>query len=179
MLSFVASDLFPGARGLILAAISAAAMSTLSSSVNSSASSLLDDLLGSWTSRQSDRTALWTARATTLLFTVAQAAVAFMGAQVIRGNQVVVNKVLAIAGFAAGLLLGLYFLGLLVGRAPSWLAILSLAAGASVSFTVLYLGWHWLWYPVVGSLSTLACGLVLMSILAPLSVSTPKGPPHD
>jgi SSS family solute:Na+ symporter len=170
MLSFVASDLFPGARGLILAAISAAAMSTLSSSVNSSASSLLDDLLGSWTSRQSDRTALWTARATTLLF---------MGAQVIRGNQVVVNKVLAIAGFAAGLLLGLYFLGLLVGRAPSWLAILSLAAGASVSFTVLYLGWHWLWYPVVGSLSTLACGLVLMSILAPLSVSTPKGPPHD
>jgi solute:Na+ symporter, SSS family len=174
ILNFVASDLFSGARGLILAAVCAAAMSTLSSSVNSSASSLLDDLFAGWTSRQSDSTALWAARFATILFTVAQATVAFMAEYVIR-DQVVVDRALAIAGFAAGLLLGLYFLGLLVGKAPSWLAILSLAVGIAVNLNIFLLGWHWLWYPFAGSTSTLAFGLVLFFIRRVIVGSPPQG----
>lgn len=174
LMSFVALDLFPGARGLILAAVCAAAMSTLSSSVNSSASSLLDDLLAAWTARQSDSVALWAARLCTLLFTSAQAGIALVAASIVR-DSTVVDQVLAIAGFGAGLLLGLYFLGLLVGGAPSWLAIGSLAAGIAVNLTIFQLGWSGLWFSFTGSLSTLAFGLLLFALRRAVVGSPPRG----
>jgi Na+/proline symporter len=161
LLSFVAKDLYPGLTGLVLAAICAAAMSTLSSSVNSSASSLLDDLFAGWTTRQSDAASLWAARLMTLVFTALQAAIA-LGAEYAIRDQSVVDQVLAIAGFAAGLLLGLYFLGLLVGKAPTWIAVVSLVAGASVNLWVTYLAWNTYWFSFTGSLATLACGLLLV-----------------
>ncbi len=167
LLNFVAGDLAPGIRGLILASVCAAAMSTLSSSVNSSASSFLDDLLASWTNRQADRTALWAARFSTLLFAVAQAGVALAAGYAIREGLIedsIVGQVLKVAGFAAGLLLGLYFLGLKVGKAPTWVAAVSLAVGTAVNFLVYTYGWSPYWFAFTGSLATFGCGLGLMSM---------------
>lgn len=190
--SFVVNDVGVGVRGVILAAVFAAAMSTLSSSVNSSASSLLEDFFGDWYRNLPDWTALHTARLLTLFFVAAQTAVA-LGAHWLAFEQSTVSVVLAIAGFSAGLLLGLYFLGLAVGSARSWQAISALAMGIVATTTALaggYYEWwekvHWLWFPLIGSGVTLATGLLLVTLVPPadkprqnLPISEGEGLSHD
>jgi len=129
--SFIVTELPLGVRGIILAAVFAAAMSTLSSSVNSSSSSLLQDFgRQAWNDLSEERRMLL-ARGFTLLFTLFQAAVAIVA---FRGNfaETVVDQALAIAGFSAGLLLGLFFVALVIGRASSLWANLGLLTGAAV-----------------------------------------------
>ncbi len=129
--TFIVGELPLGIRGIILAAVFAAAMSTLSSSVNSSSSSLLQDLgRKSWHELPEQRR-LRLAQGFTLLFTIAQAAVAIIA---FRGQfaDTVVNQALAIAGFSAGLLLGLFFVALVIGRVSSLLANIGLLTGATV-----------------------------------------------
>lgn len=173
LVSFVVRDVPAGIRGVILAAILAAAMSTLSSSVNSSASSLLDDLGAWWVRNWSNQATLAAARWTTLLFTVAQAAVAICAYR--WGTERVIDQVLAIAGFAAGLLLGLYFLGLLVGRAESWQANVALVVGCVTTSLFLAYGYNHLWLPMVGSCSTLLTGLLLVALFG----TDPRHQPTD
>ncbi|MEW4564536.1 transporter [Bremerella sp. JC770] len=129
--TFIVGELPVGIRGIILAAVFAAAMSTLSSSVNSSSSSLLQDLgLSTW-NNLSEQRRLRLARLLTLLFTLAQAVVAVVA---YRGHfaDTVVNQALAIAGFSAGLLLGLFLVALIKGRVSSVLANVGLLTGAAV-----------------------------------------------
>lgn len=129
--TFIVGELPLGIRGIILAAVFAAAMSTLSSSVNSSSSSLLQDFgRQAWSDLPEERR-LRLARAFTVLFTLSQAAVAVIA---FRGDfaDTVVNQALAIAGFSAGLLLGLFFVALVVGRVSSILANIGLLTGAAV-----------------------------------------------
>lgn len=162
--SFIASEVPAGILGVIFAAIFAAAMSTLSSSVNSSASSLLDDLGGRWTSGLSDSQSLFAARVATLFFTAAQAAVA-IGFHLAGSAQSVVDKVLAVAGFSAGLLLGLYFLGLVVKRAPSAVAVVALVVGAATTSYALWMKVNGFWFPIIASQTTLVTGLLLWALL--------------
>lgn len=159
--SFVVTDVTSGLRGIILAAVFAAAMSTLSSSVNSSASSLLDDIAGPWYHQLSDRKSLAVARLLTLFFVAAQSAIA-IGAHAFIDDTSVITTVLSIAGFAAGLLLGLYFLGSLVGSAPNWQAIAALVVGATVTSFAYRAGVNGLWFSVIGCLTTLTTGLALI-----------------
>ncbi|QDU57569.1 sodium:solute symporter family transporter [Aeoliella mucimassa] len=168
--NFVVNDVGIGVRGVILAAVFAAAMSTLSSSVNSSASSLLDDLAAPWTRGMSDSAGLMAARVTTLFFTIAQAGVALLAYSWVT-DMAIVDQVLAIAGFSAGLLLGLYFLGLSMGTAKSWQAIAALAVGGCVTGTALFNGVNGFWFPVIGSGTTLLTGVLLIK-LSPSSSET-------
>jgi Na+/proline symporter len=168
--SFVVHDMGPGVRGLILAAVFAAAMSTLSSSVNASASSLLDDLAAPWVRDWSDRANLLAARLLTAMFTMAQAVVA-IAAYRLAAEPAIVDQVLAIAGFAAGLLLGLFFLGLLMGTAKSWQAITALAVGGAVTFFAMDHGVSGYWFPAIGSGTTLLAGTLLV-VLSPPPLDT-------
>lgn len=168
--SFVVTELPSGVRGFILAAVFAAAMSTLSSSVNSSASSLLDDLLAPWIRHWSEQQSLVAARILTAVFTIAQAFVA-IGFYRAAADNAIIMQALAIAGFVAGLLLGLYFLGMWVGRAQNWQAITALIVGAAVTTGALYQGIHWLWFPVIGAGTTMATGVVLTMLFPASEIS--------
>lgn len=129
--TFIVGELPIGIRGIILAAVFAAAMSTLSSSVNSSSSSMLQDFGRQAWSDLPEEKRMRLARGFTLLFTLSQAAVAIIA---FRGHfaDTVVNQALAIAGFSAGLLLGLFFVALVIGRVSSVLANIGLLTGAAV-----------------------------------------------
>ena len=151
--SFIVNDLPTGIRGIILAAVFAAAMSTLSSSVNSSSSSLLDDLGGSLFGKLPDSRRLMLARVFTLLFTFLQAVVAIVAYEMSWVDSVV-GQALAIAGFSAGLLLGLFLIALTIGRVPSLIANIGLLLGAVVALCV----WHFTdvsgyWNSLIGSVS--------------------------
>ncbi|MCC9609151.1 sodium/solute symporter [Blastopirellula sp. JC732] len=175
---FIVDDLPIGVRGVILAAVFAAAMSTLSSSVNSSASSLLDDLGGDAWRHLPDVRRLLLGRSFTLLFTMLQAAVA-IGAYSFAFGSSVVDQALAIAGFSAGLLLGLFFVAIVVGRIPSWQANAALICGAVVIITIKYsTSVSGYWYAPLAASSTF-CVATLLSKLLPSEAAVPQGTPAE
>ncbi|MDG2383001.1 MAG: sodium:solute symporter [Pirellulaceae bacterium] len=173
--TFIVSELPAGIGliGVVLAAVFAAAMSTLSSSLNSSASSAVNDLCAPRLGRASDDPVLLRlSQFFTVAFGGIQIVVAIAASHV---TQSVVSDALAIAGFSAGLLLGVFSLALFVPRADQRSALIGLVCGLvcliSVKFALPWLGqfysakfsWvpfnlAWPWYPVIGSLATYAGG---------------------
>lgn len=162
-----------GLIGLMLAAILAAAMSTLSSSLNASASAVLNDFVLPWSAGRrkpiSDRGQLQLTR---------YLAVAFGGLQVMIGivainfDESVVNNALTIAGYSAGLLLGLFLLGVLTKRVDSTSALVGATCGLGVLLTVQFglpkyeIGIAWPWFAAIGSLVTFSAGL-FVSVFRP------------
>lgn len=151
-----------GFLGLFAAAIAAAAMSTLSSSLNASAGALLSDFWRPWRGPRGGELTLL--RGFTLLFMGLQIAVALLA----RGqSESVVSEVLAVAGFSAGLLLGLFLLARLapradaraagIGFAASLGALLWLRFGAPAFGFVL----AWPWYALVGAGMLILVGAAL------------------
>lgn len=160
--NFIVTDLPIGVRGVILAAVFAAAMSTLSSSVNSSASSLLDDLGGTAWQKLSDARRLLMARGFTLLFTALQAMVAIGAYYVVFDKMAIVDQALAIAGFSSGLLLGLFLVATTVGRIAPWKANVALLAGAAlIAYVVFYTQTDVYWYSIICCVSTFGVAFLL------------------
>jgi Na+/proline symporter len=158
-----------GVRGLVLGAVFAAAMSTLSGSLNSSASALVHDILLPLRRRpDADATAFRFARAATLLFGALQIAVALGW----RGERSVVDQVLGIASFTTGILLGLFLLARLPGRTTPAAALAGLAGGAAVTvglwFGLPALGESWriagIWFGAIGALTTFAGGALARAV---------------
>jgi len=161
-----------GLVGLLLAAIFAAAMSTLSSSLNSSASAVVHDFLKRRDDpKQQERRLLNWSRGLTVVFGFIQMAIALLAVRVSRS---VVGEALAIAGFSAGLLLGLFLLGVCTRRVAQRDALVGLMLGLTGLLFVKFasplavalvgpeFGWNvaWPWLPVIGSGLTFGGGLL-------------------
>ncbi len=165
--TFIGAELPAGCGlvGVILAAIFSVAMSTLSSSLNSSASAAVSDFYRpSWKIEPSDRHLLWASRAFTALFGLIQIGIG-VAAQSLA--DAVINHVLAIAGFTAGVLLGVFALGVLTRRVGQRAALVGLIAGVVV-LTYVKFGTSvaYTWYALIGSLVTFGVG-VLVSLVEP------------
>ena len=163
LMSYVVNHMGIGLKGLILAAVLSAAMSTLASSLNSSASSLVGDWIAPMMPSLDEVRSLRLSRLLTLVFAAVQCGVA-IGAYLLAVEQAmaIVDAVLKIAGFAIGLLLGLYGLGLLIPRAPEWVALAAFAVGAAVTtYAVFATPLNGYWYTLVGSSTIVIMGLVL------------------
>ncbi|WP_349256333.1 MULTISPECIES: sodium:solute symporter [Rubrivirga] len=150
---FILNEMPAGLRGLLFAGIIAAAMSTLSSSLNALAGSTLMDLVERLGGRRPDEAAaLRLSRVLTLVW-----AAVFVGfATLFTGlDNPVVELGLGIAGFTYGGLLGAFALGLLVRRARQADALVAfavtIAALTAVIFGVWWSGaaeaWVWAWRP--------------------------------
>ena len=164
-MTYVVSHMGVGVKGLIFAAILSAAMSTLASSLNSSASSLVGDWLAPILPALDDRRSLLLSRLLTLFFAGVQCAVAIVAYQIAM-QEAVVDQVLKIAGFAIGLLLGLYALGLLAPRTSEKVALAAFGIGAVVTTWVAFATpINGYWYTLVGSGTIVITGLVLTMIL--------------
>ena len=161
-------DHFPrdtGLVGLFLAAILAAAMSTVSSSLNASASSFLHDFWIPLAGRPGSEEALLSAtRRLTVLFGAVQVAVGIAAPAL---GETVIRAALSIAGYASGALLGVFALGLrrrrpgeratLLGAAAGVLALLAVqfllpASGVRVAFP---------WFALLGAAVTVVTALAL------------------
>lgn len=182
---FIIEGMPAGLSGLILAGIIAAAMSTLSSSLNSLASSTMMDLyerLGG--KKLNDAKALRLSRVLTLFW-----GFVFIGFASLFTDQEnpVVELGLAIAGYTYGGLLGVFLLGLLVKRTQQLDAIISFIF--TIMFMVIFIfgvwyspteGWTfilapgaearealdlraiaWPWYPMIGAIVHLVVGSLL------------------
>jgi Na+/proline symporter len=163
-MTYVVKHMGIGLKGLILAAILSAAMSTVASSLNSSASSLMSDWIEPLAPPLSDRTSLRLSRWLTIGFAIVQGGVA-IAAYELAMKMAIIDAVLIIAGFAIGLLLGLYGLGLIAPRTTEPIALAAFAVGLVVMLFVWLgtpLGGYW--YTLVGSSSIVLVGLLLGGI---------------
>jgi SSS family solute:Na+ symporter len=160
--TFIVDHMPKGTVGLLLGAVFAAAMSTLSSSLNSSATTLVRDLIRG--ARPVIRSELTLVRVFTVLFGGAQVLVAIY-ARDVEGSTV--NNVLAIAGFTTGLILGVFLLGQFVRRASGAAAFIGLVLGLVVMCLVHFRPepyWPfdfqlaWPYYALIASSSVLILG---------------------
>jgi SSS family transporter len=169
-LDFIVHHTPIGVKGLVIGAVFSAAMSTLSSSLNSSAAALVNDIVLPLRGLPPEHpSGLRLAKGATLLFGGLQIAV---GASGLGGNEAVVNQVLGIAALTTGLLLGIYLLGTATSHVRQGHAVFGLCCGLAVDL-VLKFGLPgvfaastlaWPWYSVVGSVTTFAGGLVAAAV---------------
>ena len=159
---FIVNYMPVGLLGLTLAAVFAAAMSTLSSSLNSSAAAFINDIWLPRTKRNPDEHAVMTAgRLATVAFGVLQIVIA-IAFGMLATDESIVSNVLKISGFAAGPVLGLYFLGVFSPRVTEAAALGGFVVGVSVLSVVAYVTpLYWAWYAMVGSLVTYEAGIIL------------------
>ena len=155
-----------GLIGFVLAGVFAAAMSTLSSSLNSSAAVVVTDLFP-----QKDRTAassLRWSRILTACFGIVQMIIAYLASFATRS---VINEVLGIAGMTVGLLLGLFALSKLNPRCGEIGAIAGLIFSAcllliiKLLLPIFDLNIAWPWYAFIGSSSTVIVASIFNSLL--------------
>ena len=167
---FIVHYLPTGLLGLVIAAVFSASMGTLAGSLNSSASSIVNDLYRPLTGRDDERHLVRVSRGMTVVWGVVLAAVAF-GARLLQDN--VVNNALAIAGLVSGILLGLFLLGILTHRVGQTAAMAGVITGiAAVLFAKFGTPLAWPWFALVGSSTVFAVGLA-----ASLVVPAPSDKP--
>jgi len=169
---FILEEMPRGTVGLLLGAIFAAAMSTLSSSLNSCATAVVSDLrrkprpspAAATSARDSKAGDLRAIRAWTAFFGLAQIAVG-IGGQWLQST--VVASVLGIAAFTTGIVLGIFFLGLFTRRVGEKAALAALLTGFAAMTAVYSLTpLAWPWFALVGSGITFGAGLLASLVWA-------------
>lgn len=191
--TFIVEAMPPGLTGLVVAAILAAAMSTLSGSLNSLAAATTHDIYLPITKRDPDSPAVLRMAK---LFTMFWAVVLIGGALLYRseGTPVVVIA-LSIASFTYGGLLGGFFLAMMWRRAVQRDAIVGMSVGIAAMSLVVFarplaaafpsvagglapLGRvAWPWYVLIGTTITVTAG-ILSSLSHPSPVASATGESH-
>jgi len=168
--TFIVQHLPTGAVGLVLAAIFAAAMSTLASSLNSSSAATMTDFYIPATDRRhSDAHYLRVSRVMTAVWGALQIVVAIVA---IKLSSRVVDEVLGIASFTNGIILGVFLLGTLTTRVGQAAAFVGIIVGAIVMlYLKLFTGVSWQWYVLVGSVATFAAGVIASYAIPPPGVT--------
>lgn len=157
---FIVHTLPTGVVGLLIAAVLAATMSTLSSSLNSASSAVVGDFYRPLRPGLSESHYLNVSRVLTLLWGLTRIGVAGLAIHFL-GDRTVIRSVLSVAGFTTGVILGLFLLGRMARPVDSLSALLGLVAGLATVFVVwLSSRLAWPWYPAIGTLVTVAAALL-------------------
>ena len=163
--TFIVDYLPTGLAGLVLASVFAAAMSTLSSSLNSSATALVNDLyLPLRGTPLAPSAQLRAGRWATAGFGLVQTGIA-LAVGIIGTTESTVANVLKIAGFASGPVLGVYLLARFAPRVGQSAALSGFVLGVAIlSSLALATDLYWPWYAAVGALSTALAGTLLQAM---------------
>lgn len=161
---FAAQQLPPGVSGLVVAALLAATMSTISSSVCSVANLGVDDFYRRFHKNPNDRTAIVLGRWLTLSVGVVGIGAALFLAQLSMPS--IWDMALLVTNLISNGIVGLFALGLLTRRAHQWGALLGVISGM---VSVYFLQNHteitfWL-FMVIGSTVTFVCGYFFSLII--------------
>ena len=155
---FIANHLPVGLSGLVVAAILAAA---LSSSLNSIAATVIADLYRPFVLRHSDRRDLLLSRVITVIAGIAQIVV---GLLLQHQQRSALSTALSVAALINGPVLGVFFLAFMK-RAGSTAALVGMSAGlASVAWVAFATPVAWPWYTMIGSLTTVAFGSMVVTM---------------
>jgi SSS family transporter len=163
---YIVNYLPHGLVGLVIASVLAASMSTLSSSLNSSAGAFIADFYQPLRPGRSEGQYLLVSRLMTAVWGAARILVA-LAALTLLAERSVVDQVLSVAGFTTGMVLGLFLLGRMRRPVRSSAALTGLVAGfAAVSAAWLpSVGGHvllaWPWFAPLGAVTTVVVALLV------------------
>jgi SSS family transporter len=174
---FIVEHLPGGIAGLVVAGILAAAMSTISSSINALASSMTHDIYAGWTGRRDPAHLFRVGRVFSAVWGVALIGGALLFQAYASGNDTpVVVLALSIASVTYGALLGTYLLAARWPRATGRDVVGSVAVTVAVMLVVVFArplaasgaGWlkpvgqlAWPWYVPLGTLLAFCTGAML------------------
>ena len=161
--TYIVEGLPPGVTGLLLAGVFAAAMSSLSSSINSLASASAYDFWAPLTGEHDDKLVLRAGRRFTLLWAGLLIGGAILFIPMSAGNTAI-EVALAVASLVYGGLLGAFGLALNRGRADTRSVILGIASGvATVTGIWLFArsAIAWPWFVPIGATVTFTVGRLL------------------
>jgi solute:Na+ symporter, SSS family len=157
---FIVHSLPVGLVGLLIASVLASTMGTLSSSLNSSAGAFVGDFYRPLRPGLSEAHYLAVSRGMTLVWGLTRLAVALSAIRLL-ADRSVIDSVLLIAGFTTGMILGLFLLARMPRPVGSGPALAGLVVGFLTVLTIwLRTSLAWPWYPLVGTLSTVAVALL-------------------
>lgn len=154
--TFVVTFLPHGVRGIMVAAILAAAMSNLSSSLNAMASTTVVDFYQPFLRKKKEAVEqLRVSRWITLFWGLALIGLAILS----RGVKSVLEAGLTIASITYGSMLGVFLLGVLTRKANEKGAILGMAAGLASMLAIWYASTiAFTWYVLIGTVITFTVG---------------------
>jgi SSS family solute:Na+ symporter len=152
---FMLGYLPPGLRGLLLAGILAAAMSSIDSALNSLAAVTLDDVLG----RAPEKQSVWLGRATSLLWGLFAMV---SGSLLARSGKGILELINQVGSAFYGPVLAVFALGVLAPRVRGKDAMCGLIAGllGNLLLASLAPGVSWLWWNPAGFLLSGGTALV-------------------
>jgi Na+/proline symporter len=155
---FIVEEMPSGVSGLVIAAVFAAAMSTLSSSLNSLSSSSMNDFYRSWLVPQAlEQHYFRVSRFFTLGWGVVLILVSFMA----RDWGEVLQVGLTIASLTMGSVLGIFLLGRLQSAPGPKGGLAAMVCGIVVMVAVASLTpLAWTWYVLVGTSATVTTGVI-------------------
>jgi SSS family transporter len=166
--SFITQSMPPGLSGLVVAAIFAAA---LSSSLNSIASTAINDLYKPFARGITEQKLVRIAGVLTIIIGIIQIAVAILFMQT---GESALNLALSVASLINGPILGVFLVGTFLKRADETAALIGMIVSSALMLYIL-LAFNsivpgpkvaWPWYALIGSLTTLAISFAA-SILLP------------
>src|SRR5579883_604901 len=152
---FIWHNLPPGAAGLVIAAILAAAMANLSAGLNSLASTTVVDFVKARSRSSSDAHSLRLARGSTILWGAVLLGIGILA----RRWGSVLEAGLTIASIPSGALLGVFLLGVLTRKPREGAAVAGVACGLAVILYVRF--WTsiaFTWYVLIGTTVTFSAG---------------------
>ena len=156
---FIIEEMPQGLSGFIIAALFAAAMSTLSSSLTALGSATMYDYIIPYYKKLKPSNEILISRLITSIWSIllAGSAIFFM-----TSAQAVVELALSIASFTYGGLLGAFILGVLFKKPQLKHAIPAFLTGIIVmTYIILFTQIAWTWYTLIGTLVTMLTGLML------------------
>jgi len=160
---FIVEELPPGITGLLIAGVFAAAMSSLSSSINALASATAYDywapLVGA---RDDEERILKAGKAFTLVWAALLVGGAILFIPLSQGTSAV-EVALGIASLVYGGLLGAFALGVFTKRPGQGAAIIGMAVGIG-TVTLVRDQIAWPWYVLLGSVTTLVVGSLVGAV---------------
>jgi Na+/proline symporter len=159
---FIWNSLPVGVRGLVIAAILAAAMSNLSAALNALASTTIMDFYKLKYPAKEESYYLRLAKLATVGWGLVLFAIGVLARQV----SSVLEAGLGIASILYGALLGVFLLGVLTKRVSERAAMVGMVAGITVNLYVKFgTTIAWTWYVLIGTAVTAGVGLVASAVL--------------
>ncbi|WP_432800091.1 sodium:solute symporter family transporter [Poriferisphaera sp. WC338] len=164
---FISTEVFVGVAGLVVAGVFAAAQSTVSTSMNSAATTIVTDFIKPFNIFRNDKSYLRTAYFLTFMLGASGTLIGliFVDPQF----KSLFDEYLRVIGMFMGILGGLFALGMFTKRANGWGAIIGLLCGGIVMLLLpIFTNTHPLAYATIGIAVCFSIGY-LISIILPAS----------
>lgn len=156
MVTFILGNLPAGLLGLMIAAVFAAAMSSIDSVLNSMTTVFVKDIYEKYIRKSKGETPLSVNILFTGIFGVVVVIFVLMGFS--KTTASVLSTVGAYVGYIAGSLLAVFLLGLFTEKANNTGAAIGFFAGLLATWACSFTALNWLWYYLVGTVTAFLVG---------------------